>query len=336
MPRSGRSSDLSSSGRAGFRKISKPITTAGITPITNWFPLILIIAQVTTEPSADEGKRNREIEIEDKRPVDTQDTLPLEPQKGKKRTRRQSTSAVPVPMTSSSSAAIPVPMTSSNDHQSTETHHLSKRKKKSLEEDSQIQINSSPKEKEKTKAYYPKISFDPHEVIKILKANYSPVTNRRKSDQKTRRSSRGSGGTGGSSGDGVTDFTHEVITTTLVNQICQQELNGLKSYFSDEDRYRTKDSVTVHLYKILEDLTSVVADNLPSDVIFTPELSSREFQKLEQMNEVLMVCSFLRSLLTAHTCCVESSIAIRNAPKILSGYTTPLLGVGSLDRGTCC
>lgn len=240
-----------------------------------------------TGPSEEEKDK----EIEEKRSSVLQDTQPIEPQKGKKRTRRQSTTAVP--LASSSAAAVSVPTTSSSDHQSNETHHPSKRNKKSLENDSQIQINLSPKEKEKTKAYYPKISFDPHEVVKILKDNYSPVINRRKSDQKTRRSSRGSGsggdGSGGSSGDGVTGFSHELITTTLVNQICQQELNGLKSYFSDEDRYRTKDSVTVHLYKILEDLTSVVADNLPSDVVFTPELSSRELQQIEQMNEVLTV-----------------------------------------------
>jgi hypothetical protein len=105
-------------------------------------------------------------------------------------------------------------------------------------------------------------------------------------------------------------------------EICQQELNGLKSYFSDEDRYRTKDSVTVHLYKILEDLTSVVADNLPSDVVFTPELSSRELQQIEQMNEVLTV-SF-PSLSLPHLS-LESSIAIRNPEAILPGCRTALL-----------
>lgn len=77
-----------------------------------------------------------------------------------------------------------------------------------------------------------------------------------------------------------------------MNEICQQELNGLKSHFSDE-RYRTKDTITVHLYKILEDLTNSVADNLPSDVVFTPELSARELHEIEQMSEILSVLVLL-------------------------------------------
>jgi hypothetical protein len=269
--------------------------------------MFFLLNSLVSEPSENEMNKV----TEEERPRGIQDTLP-DPQKGKKRTRRQSTSAVPLPSSSSMTAAAStasVPPNSSIDHETNESHHSSKRKKKSLGNDSQIQINSSPREKEKTKAYYPKIAFDPHGVIKILKDNYSPVVNRRKSDQKTRRSSRG-GGSGSSSGDGIIDFSHDLITTTLVNQICQQELNGLKSSFSDDDRYKTKDSVTVHLYAILEDLTSIVADNLPPDIVFTPELSSREFQQIEQMNEVLKVSPFFSPCSTHGSLSAESPDAI--------------------------
>jgi hypothetical protein len=224
------------------------------------------------------------------------------------------------------------------------TENSKKRKKSSqatLSSDSQIEINSH-QQKEKTKTYYPKIAFDPRDVINILKENYSSHDSHRKSDQRIRRSSRGQSSTHQPpmAISEIAEFSHELIATTLVNQICQQELNGLKSHFSDE-RYKSKDAITVHLYHLLENLTNSVADHLPADVVFTPELSSRESQQIEQLNDRLSVrylfydsiSSFFLILSLSLPLCLclslslsqtEPSETVRDAETVLSRYSVAL------------
>lgn len=132
-------------------------------------------------------------------------------------------------------------------------------------------------------------------VIKILQENYPPTSN--SSNQSTTKNSKRRNSSSSSSSSistslqnntDISNFSHELICTTLVNQVCQQELNGLKTHFADE-RFKSKDSVAIHLYNILENLTSIVADNLPSDVQFAPEFSPRETQQIEELNNVLAV-----------------------------------------------
>lgn len=118
--------------------------------------------------------------------------------------------------------------------------------------------SSSAKSKEKktvTKAYYPKISYDP------LKSKVLSDTTINKS-------------------------SHTTILTKLVKEICENELNGLKEY-SNENKGR--ESIMAALQEVLSQLPEEILSACNDDMIFLPELSVDEKEETESLKRTLSI-----------------------------------------------
>jgi len=152
-------------------------------------------------------------------------------------------------------------------------HPFDKAKKKTTSSDDEEPKNKPVEARDEgVKTYYPKIAFDPQQLAQELALSGQKVKNPKKRKSLTAEQPK----------------SHKEKACALVSRVCSTELEGLQEYFSAN--HSSRDNVLRCLEAVLDQLPDAVEENFNTteeEMIFEPELSSREQTLLENRSQYL-------------------------------------------------